>query len=107
MKANGYLCARRESRRPVALAPELIGRAPLEAPLDGLSFTVLDEDLNPRMRVLELKLFDRSRKLERPVAVEFSAGMMGKNRLHDKKQSEQNQNRRHNITSRAHKIPPN
>src|SRR5205085_8038679 len=56
----GHLRARRERRGAISHTSKLIRASPFEAPLGYFARAVVDKDLNPGVRVLELKLLDRS-----------------------------------------------
>ena len=65
--------ARGESGGTIAHTSELIRAAPFETPLGYFAGAVIDEDLDPGMRVFELKLLDRALELYNFAAVETRA----------------------------------
>src|SRR5687768_8576236 len=58
IEPDGDRDARRERRGTNPLPPQVVGAAPLHAPLGLLALFVLDDHLNPAVRVLELELLD-------------------------------------------------
>ena len=76
MQPDGHLGAWWKCRRTDTLPSQRIRAAPFEAPLYLLTFGVLDNYLNPCVRIRKLKLLDGARECYHFVAIETGPRVM-------------------------------